>query len=71
MARQPRAPRERRWSHWYWLLLPTYVAVLYVPFYNRAEPSLFGFPFFYAYQMGWVLISAALTGIVFFATRRL
>ena len=65
--------RERRpsraWSHWYWLLLPTYVAVLWVPFYNRVDPTILGFPFFYAYQMIWVAISAVLTGIVFVATR--
>ena len=61
--------RSRAWSHWYWLLLPIYVAVLWVPFYNSAEPSILGFPFFYAYQMIWVLISAVLTAIVFFSTR--
>lgn len=65
-----KGPRSRLWSNWYLLLLPTYPAVLYVPLFNRAEPSILGFPFFYAYQMIWVLISAVLTGIVFFATRR-
>ncbi len=63
-------PRSRLWSNWYLLLLPTYPAVLWVPFFNRIEPTILGFPFFYAYQMIWVLISAALTSIVFFATRR-
>jgi hypothetical protein len=70
MERTTKAPRERLWSNWYFLLLPTYVGVLWVPFYNRVEPTILGFPFFYAYQMIWVLISAVLTGIVFFATRR-
>jgi hypothetical protein len=60
---------QRLWSNWYLLLLPTYPAVLWVPFFNRVEPTILGFPFFYAYQMIWVLISAALTGTVFFATR--
>ena len=63
-------PRPRLWSNWYLLLLPTYPAVLWVPFFNRVEPTILGFPFFYAYQMIWVLISAVLTGLVFFATRR-
>lgn len=58
-----------RLTPWHLLLLVPYVAVLWVPFYNRAEPSLFGFPFFYAYQMAWVLISSVLTGIVDLATR--
>ena len=61
--------RSRAWSHWFWLLLPTYVAVLWVPFYNSVEPTILGFPFFYAYQMMWVLISAVLTAVVYFATR--
>ncbi len=61
--------RSRAWSPWYVLLLPTYVATLWVPFYNSVEPTIFGFPFFYAYQMIVVLLSAVLTGIVFFATR--
>lgn len=69
MDGQKEGRRIRAWSHWYWLLLPTYVGVLWVPFYNSVEPTILGFPFFYAYQMIWVLISAALTGIVFFATR--
>ena len=61
--------RPKVWSNWYLLLVPIYVAVLWVPFYNRAEPTILGFPFFYAYQMIWVIISSVLTGIVFFATR--
>lgn len=63
-------PRRRLWSNWYFLLLPAYPALMWVPFYNRVEPTVLGFPFFYAYQIVWVLISAALTGLVFFATRR-
>ena len=69
MARDKTDRRSRAWSHWYWLLLPTYVAVLWVPFYNSVEPTILGFPFFYAYQMIWVAISAVLTAVVFFATR--
>lgn len=61
--------RDRAWSPWHFLLLPPYAAVLWVPFYNRVEPVILGFPFFYAYQMIWVLVSAVLTAIVLFATR--
>ena len=59
-----------RLTPWHLLLLIPYVAVLWVPFYNSATPSLFGFPFFYAYQMAWVVISSILVGIVYVATRR-
>ncbi|MEY2340784.1 DUF3311 domain-containing protein [Acidithiobacillus sp. IBUN Pt1247-S3] len=33
------------------------IAVLAVPFYNRAIPSLFGIPFFYWWQIVWVPLS--------------
>ena len=59
-----------RLTPWHLLLLLPYVGVLWVPFYNRTEPSLLGFPFFYAYQMAWVVVSSVLTGIVYVATRR-
>jgi len=36
------------------LLLAPFVGLLWVPFYNRATPKLFGFPFFYWYQFLWV-----------------
>ena len=54
---------------WILLLLP-FIGLLWVPFYNFAEPSLFGFPFFYWYQLAWVVIASALTAIVYFATER-
>jgi hypothetical protein len=37
-------------------------------FYNRIEPSWIGMPFFYWYQLLWVIIGAVLTAIVYFAT---
>lgn len=36
------------WSWWYLLFLIQFVAVLWPPFYNMAEPDLIGIPFFYA-----------------------
>ena len=56
------------WSWWYLLLIIQFVAVLWPPFYNAAEPSWAGIPFFYWYQMLWVIIAAVLTAIVYFAT---
>jgi hypothetical protein len=47
------------------LLAVIFVAALAVPFYNRAEPSLFGFPFFYWYQLAVVLAASLLTWIVY------
>ncbi len=37
-----------------WLLLLPFLGLLYVPLYNRHDPVLFGFPFFYWYQLAWV-----------------
>jgi len=54
---------------WYWLLLAPFVATLYPPFYAHAEPALFGFPFFYWYQIAWIAISAAIVWIVYKATQ--
>jgi Protein of unknown function (DUF3311) len=64
---EPRS-RQDRWSWWYLLFLVQFVAVLWPPFYNRAEPAIAGLPFFYWYQLLWVLIGAVLTAIVYFVT---
>ncbi len=56
------------WSWWYLLFLVQIIAVIWPPFYNKAEPSWIGLPFFYWYQLLWVVIGAVLTAIVYFAT---
>jgi len=66
MNRQIRNPAG--WSWWYLLLIIQFVAVLWPPFYNKAEPPLFGLPFFYWYQLLWVIIGAILTAMVHFLT---
>jgi hypothetical protein len=45
-----------------------FVVILWPPFYNSIEPRLWGIPFFYWFQLLWVLVSAVLTAIVYFAT---
>lgn len=59
---------QSAWSWWYLLFVIQYVFVLWPPLFNRAEPSLGGIPFFYWYQLLWVIIGAILTAIVYFAT---
>lgn len=56
------------WSWWYLLFVIQFIAVLWPPFYNSVEPSWAGVPFFYWYQLLWVIIGAILTAIVYFAT---
>ena len=45
------------------------IGLLWVPIYAKATPELFGFPFFYWYQLAWVPVSVALTVLVYLKTR--
>jgi Protein of unknown function (DUF3311) len=53
------APR-RGWNWWNLLLIVPFIALLWVPFYNSIEPTLWGIPFFYWYQFLWVFLTSAL-----------
>ena len=55
---------------WYLLLLPPYLAMIWVSSYNTAEPSWAGIPFFYWYQLLWIWIASGLTLIVYLALHR-
>ncbi|MET7620871.1 DUF3311 domain-containing protein [Streptomyces sp. NPDC005408] len=46
-------------------LIAPFVAMLWVGSYAKTEPTFIGIPFFYWYQMLWVLISTALTVIAY------
>ncbi|SAK70792.1 hypothetical protein AWB82_04268 [Caballeronia glebae] len=62
---------QPRNKHWLWLLILPWIGVVWVPFYNKIEPVLWGFPYFYWYQLLWVLISAVITAIVYKKTKAL
>ncbi len=51
------------------LLLLPFIGILWVSFYNRLEPVLGGVPFFYWYQLLWVLLSAAIVAVVYLVER--
>ncbi len=53
---------------WLLLLIP-YAALLWVPFYNRRAPEIFGLPFFYWYQLAFVPITSLLIYLVYRRTR--
>ncbi len=57
-------------SPWNWLLLVAVVVPLLVPFYNRVEPTLFGWPFFYWVQLLFVPLGVLTTVVAYRATRR-
>lgn len=42
------------------LLIVPVVGLLLVPTYAKARPTLWGFPFFYWYQLLWMFIEAAM-----------
>ncbi|MFB7509006.1 MULTISPECIES: DUF3311 domain-containing protein [Streptomyces] len=46
-------------------LAAPYVAILWVGSYSAADPTLIGIPFFYWYQILWVVISTALTATAY------
>jgi len=56
-----------RW--WLLLLLIPFVALLWVPFYNRTDPVLFSIPFFYWYQFLWVFLTSLIILVVDARTR--
>ncbi len=61
--------RKRNSRFWYALLGVPFVGMLWVPLYNAVEPRLGGVPYFYWYQFAWIGIGAAITAVVYFATR--
>ncbi|HQT84379.1 MULTISPECIES: DUF3311 domain-containing protein [Acidiphilium] len=64
-SREPEPERGRRVSAWRFLLLIPFIGTLWVPFYNHALPAVFGFPFFYWYQLVAVPLSAVIIFIVY------
>lgn len=52
------------------LLAIPILALLIVPIYARRGPELWGFPFFYWYQMAWVLLSGLFTGSAYVLVNR-
>ena len=58
-------------KRWFWLLVVPFIAMMWVPSYNRIDPQLWGFPFFYWYQLLWVLLGAVITALVYFKTKKL
>lgn len=52
-----------------WLLLIPIAALIFPGIYNRETPTLFGFPFFYWYQLVWVFLATAVLGLVYWLQR--
>jgi len=59
---------ERKGRSWLLvLLLIPFIVLLWPPFYDFREPSFIGIPFFYWFQLLWIIITAIITAVVYFA----
>lgn len=54
----------------YLLLLIPYLAMMWVPSYNRIEPQIAGIPFFYWYQLAWIVLGAAVMLPIYLSEER-
>jgi membrane protein implicated in regulation of membrane protease activity len=52
------------------LLAAPLVALLWVGSYNSESPHLWGFPFFYWYQLMWVIVAAVATSAAYLLVTR-
>ena len=68
----PAAPPGNRTdrSPWNWLLLIPIVLPLLTFIYNRETPTLFGFPFFFWFQMLFAPLAVVAGVAVFYLSRR-
>lgn len=64
------AKRRRRFRLVHLLLIVPYIAILWVPSFDRRDPSLAGIPFFYWYQMLWIPLGALLLLPVYLTEER-
>jgi hypothetical protein len=60
--------RREPWK-WYALLVVPFFTTLCVPLYDRTEPTLGGWPFFYWYLFVWVFLTGGINAVVYLATR--
>lgn len=58
------ASKKRRWP--LLLLIIPFIFLLIPAFYNFRQPPLLGMPFFYWYQMLWIIITSIITAFVYF-----
>lgn len=50
---------------WYSALLAVIAVALWVPLYNRIEPTLAGIPFFYWFQLALIIVAALITALAY------
>ncbi|WP_329236133.1 DUF3311 domain-containing protein [Actinoallomurus sp. NBC_01490] len=70
MADTEPGPRRSDRSPWNWLLIIPVVVPLLTFLFNKDEPRLAGFPFFYWMQFAFIVLGVGCTTIVYLVTRR-
>lgn len=60
------AKKSRRWL--LLLLIVPFIFLLIPTFYDFKDPTLLGIPFFYWYQMVWIIFTSIITALVYFLT---
>ena len=68
MSEPPIARTDR--NPWNWLLLIPIILPLLTVLYNRETPMLFGFPFFFWFQMLFAPLAVVTSVTVFYLSRR-
>ena len=69
---RPAPPRRRSTRLWVVIiiiLIPPVVVPLWVPLYDKADPTLWGFPFFYWFQFLLIICAAIITIIAYLLSR--
>ena len=51
-------------------VIAPFIAVLWVPIFDKDKPEVAGFPFFFWWQLLWVAVTALLMGLAYFVVRR-
>lgn len=58
-------PERGRRSWLLLLLLIPFIAMLWPPCYNYNQPDFIGIPFFYWFQLLWIVITSILTAVLY------
>jgi len=66
---RPGTSTRGRWLVICLLLVPAIIVPLYVPLYAKSDPTLFGFPFFFWFQMALIPAAVVLTSIAYFMAK--
>ena len=61
----PTTPSQSTRTRWKLTLLLPFLGLCFPALYSRADPTLFGFPFFYWYQFAWVVLASLLLFVVY------